>query len=353
MAGGIGSRFWPMSRTNKPKQFLDILGTGRSLIRQTYDRFSPICEDERFLVVTSQEYAQLCLDHLPGLKPGQVLAEPGRKNTAPCIAYAAYKIAETDPDAVMIVTPADHIVAREGEFHEAMQKAVVQARSTDNLVTIGIKPTRPDTGYGYIQFNSVVSYADESVKKVKTFTEKPDVEMAEQFIKSGDFYWNSGMFVWKVKAIIDAFEKYLPDVAEIFAEGKGKFNTGQEQAFVERAYGHCQSISIDYGIMEKATNTDVVLADFGWSDLGTWGSLYTQLEKTKDENALSKNVLAYDVEDSIAQVPEGKIAVLQGLKDYIVIDTEDVLLICQKSEEQKIKQFVADVKKRPNGDNFL
>lgn len=345
MAGGIGSRFWPMSRQSKPKQFLDILGTGKSLIQMTHERLAQVGSAENFLIVTSDEYLDLCAEHLPSLGAEKILAEPMRKNTAPCIAYAAYKIHKTDPDAVMVVSPADHIILKEDEFKLTLEKSIDHAVNTGHLVTIGIKPTRPDSGYGYIQFFRDKQYGVEDIQRVKTFTEKPSVELALQFLQSGDFYWNSGMFVWKVSSIIEAFEQLMPDLAKMFEEQSDRFGGEEETAAIDEIYSQCPNISIDYGIMEKAKNVDVVLGDFGWSDLGTWGSLYEQLVTEDAGNvSLSGQIRSYDSSNSIIKAPKDKLVVIQGLNNYIVIDEGDVLLVCQKGEEQKIKQFVNDLK---------
>jgi mannose-1-phosphate guanylyltransferase len=345
MAGGIGSRFWPDSRQKTPKQFLDILGTGSSLIQLTFDRLKHISRPDQFLIVTSDEYAQLTKDHLPELETSQVLAEPARKNTAPCIAYAAYKLYKQHPDAVMVISPADHIIVKELAFQETLQTAINHASETGHLVTIGIRPSRPDSGYGYIQFHRAGAYENDQVRPVKTFTEKPSVELALQFLKSGDFYWNSGMFVWKVSSIVKAFEQLMPELADLFEERIDELNSPRENAAIRSIYNESPNISIDYGVMEKAENVDVVLGDFGWSDLGTWGSLYEQVSQDSEGNAkLSGEVKTYQTNQSIIKTSLGKLAVVQGLTNYIVIDTPDVLLICQKDEEQKIKQFVQDLK---------
>lgn len=351
MAGGIGSRFWPMSRQAKPKQFLDIMGTGSSLIAQTYDRFSAFSAPEQFMVVTSSEYQSLTSSHLTAIKENQILAEPARKNTAPCIAYAAYKLYKENPDAIMVVTPADHIILKPEAFRQTLQAAVEHASASGNLVTIGIKPSRPDSGYGYIQFHHTTPYSNDGIRKVKTFTEKPSVDLALQFLQSGDFYWNSGMFVWKVSAIIEAFRAYMPDLSSLFEEQLDQLNTEHETSAIKAIYNQCPNISIDYGVMEKAKNVDVVLGDFGWSDLGTWGSLYEQLSDTKNNNViLSGDVKTYQTNNSIIKIPDGKMAIVQGMNNFIVVDTEDVLLICQKDEEQKIKQFVQDLKDAKRND---
>lgn len=345
MAGGIGSRFWPLSRQKSPKQFLDILGTGSSLIQLTYERLKHFSDDSQFMIVTSDEYVTLTKSHLPNLGEHQILAEPARKNTAPCIAYAAYKLHKSNPDAVMLISPADHIILKEKAFQETLGAAVDHARKTDRLVTVGIKPSRPDSGYGYIQFHRESVDGNDEIRKVKTFTEKPSVDLALQFLQSGDFYWNSGMFVWKVSAIIKALNELMPSLSEMFEERLDALNSADELRAIKAIYAECPNISIDYGVMEKASNVDVVLGNFGWSDLGTWGSLYEHLNKENSSNVeLTGLIKSYDTNSSIIKIPKEKLAVVQGLTNYIVIDTDDVLLICQKDEEQKIKQFVQDLK---------
>ncbi len=345
MAGGIGSRFWPMSTTKYPKQFHDVLGIGRTLIQQTFDRFERICPPENIFVVTNKDYKDQVLEQLPALTPNQVLCEPSRRNTAPCVAYAAYKIKQINPNANLVVAPADHLILKQEEFVKIINIAITQAEQDGSLVTLGIKPSRPDTGYGYIQFKDAPDLIDVKVKKVKTFTEKPDLEIAKQFLESGDFYWNAGIFVWQLSAIINAFEQYLPDMAELFAAGEKDYNTPLEDDFVNKVYQLCSNISIDYGIMEKAKNVNVVLSDFGWSDLGTWGSLYTHLDKDKHQNTtIGNNVLLYESKGNVVHMPKDKLVVIQGLTDYIVVESDDTLLICKKQDEQKIKQFVNDIK---------
>lgn len=353
MAGGIGSRFWPMSTTKHPKQFIDILGVGRTLIQQTFDRFKQICPASQIYVVTHVDYRDLVLEQLPELSPNQVLCEPSRRNTAPCVAYAAYKVREIDPEATLVVAPADHLILNQPEFEHIIDIACKQAQRTHALMTLGIKPSRPDTGYGYIQFTDSNDSIDPLVKKVKTFTEKPDLEIAKQFLESGDFYWNSGIFVWTLQSIIAAYEKFMPDLAELFANGKAKYNTPDESAFINSVYQVCTNLSIDYGIMEKAKNVNVVLADFGWSDLGTWGSLYTHVDKDQEQNGvIGDNVMIYDCKNNVVNLPNDKLAVIQGLTDYIVVESDNTLLICKKSEEQRIKQFVNDIKHN-KGENYL
>jgi len=353
MAGGIGSRFWPMSKTAYPKQFHDVLGTGRTLIQMTFDRFKDICPDENIFVVTNEIYKELVLEQLPGISDQQVLCEPSRRNTAPCIAYACYKIRDLNPNANVVVAPSDHLILKEAVYTETINTAIEQARANSSLVTLGIKPSRPDTGYGYIQFVEDDATVSEGVKKVKTFTEKPQLELAKEFLNSGDFYWNSGIFIWTLESIIAAFEAHLPEVDALFKEGEGKYNTGEERAFINEIYPVCKNVSIDYGIMEKAKNVYIVLSDFGWSDLGTWGSLYTHIEHDKKENAVvGKNVMLYDSENNIVKVPNEKLVVIQGLTDYIVVESDDTLLICKKEDEQKIKQFVSDIKTN-KGDQYV
>ncbi|MFB6343610.1 mannose-1-phosphate guanylyltransferase [Saccharicrinis sp. FJH62] len=344
MAGGIGSRFWPLSKTQKPKQFLDILGTGRTLIQQTFDRFHKLMPSENIYVVSNKIYKDIILEQLPELTEEQVLLEPAMRNTAPCIAYATYKIMSKDPDANFVVAPSDHLILKEEEFIRNISDGLKFTEESGNLLTLGIKPSRPETGYGYIQIKVNEEGSDSIFNEVKTFTEKPDLELAKVFLESGDFYWNSGIFLWKGDAILTAFNKYLTDVAHKFAEGKSLYYTQKEQAFIEEAYPSCKNISIDYGIMEKADNVYVLCADFGWSDLGTWGSLYDQLPKDDDANASNKKVFMYDSKNNLINVPEDKIVVLQGLEDFIVVESDDTLLICKMSEEQRIKHFVNDVK---------
>ncbi len=353
MAGGIGSRFWPMSRTAFPKQFIDILGTGRTLIQQTYDRFLKICPKENIYVVTNDDYVKIVKEQLPSLSDNQILAEPFRKNTAPCAAYASYKIGSIDPEATIVVAPSDHLILKEDTFVNAINSCAKKSREEDCLVTLGIKPTRPDTGYGYIQFTDADWEQDKRLKKVKTFTEKPDDEMARFFIESGDFLWNSGIFIWTYKSIKKAFEQHLSEVDAIFKEGFDKFNTPEEHAFINNAYSLCPSISIDYGIMEKASNVYVRSSIIGWSDLGTWGSLYTHIDKDMNKNAvIGKKVRIYDSSNCIVNVPNDKLVVLQGLDNYIVVESNNVLLVCRKDHEQEIKTYVNDLK-ISNGEKYI
>ena len=344
MAGGIGSRFWPMSRTAHPKQFIDMLGNGKTLLQQTYERFLKICPKENIYVVTNEGYMDLVFKQLHEISPENVLGEPVRRNTAPCIAYASYKIFQKDPKANMVVAPSDHLIAKEDAFVDAVNTALDFTESHDSLLSIGIHPGRPDTGYGYIQF---IENKDKSnrICRVKTFTEKPDIELAKFFLQSGEFLWNSGISIWNVTSIIEAFKKYMPEIHNIFSEGGSKYFTDGEPAFIKEAYAQSTNISIDYGVMEKAHNAYVIAADIGWSDLGTWGSQYEHSEKDTNGNAVvGNNVMLYNSHDNIVHVPKNKLVVLQGLKDYIVVESDNILLICKKSDEQQIRQFVSDVK---------
>jgi mannose-1-phosphate guanylyltransferase len=351
MAGGIGSRFWPMSRTAFPKQFLDILGTGKTLIQQTFERYSRFIPKENIYIITSQDYTDIVKKQLPEAAPENVLAEPSRKNTAPCIAYIAFKLLKKDPKALMIAAPADHLILETDEFIHTVQKALSFVDNINALVTIGIKPTYPNTGYGYIQHETTEVAND--IFKVKTFTEKPNAELASAFMISGDFLWNAGIFIWKVKNILTAFEKYEPELYEVFAAEKDKFNTKLEQEALEAIYPQCTNISIDFAVMEKAENVYITPATFGWSDLGTWNSAWENKDKDYFGNAVvGKNVMVVDANNCIVHVPDNKLVLLQGLKDYIVVDTKDVLLICKKDKEQEIKEYVAEVK-RNKGDKYL
>lgn len=354
MAGGVGARFWPMSKTSRPKQFIDILGVGKTLIQLTFERFTNICPPENILVVTNEIYKNLVLEQLPELSDNQVLCEPSRRNTAPCVAYANYKIKEVNPNAIVVVAPSDHIIMKEDEFVRNIKTAIKAASENSWLLTLGIKPSRPDTGYGYIQFMEDNAYANDiPLHKVKTFTEKPNLEIAKSFLASGDFLWNSGIFIWSLNSIMDAFVELLPDVDCLFEKGAGIYNTLGERKFIAETYAVCKNISIDYGIMEKAKNVYTLAVDFGWSDLGTWGSLYTIREKDDNKNAIvGNNVMLYNTKNCIVNVPNNKLVVLQGLDNYIVVEEDNALLVCRKEDEQHIRQFVADVKIE-KGDKFV
>jgi mannose-1-phosphate guanylyltransferase len=351
MAGGIGSRFWPMSRTDFPKQFLDILNTGRTLIQATYDRFAKFIPAENIFVVTFEQYKDIVAAQLPELKPDNILCEPSRKNTAPCIAYISYKLQQLNPNANLICAPADHLVTDDEGFKKVCTDALHFTAHIKGLVTLGIKPTHPNTGYGYIQYEQ--QSVSDNVYQVKTFTEKPDRELARTFIASGDFLWNAGIFVWQVKNIIKAFEKHLPEMHEVFDAEKSNFNTKKEKEAIERIYPQCINISIDYGVMEKADNVYIIPSSFGWSDLGTWSSTYENLEKDYLGNAVAgNNVIIIDGTQNMIHADNKKLVLLQGVDDFIIVDTKDVLLICKKDKEQEIKEYVAEVK-RNKGDKFL
>ena len=347
MAGGIGSRFWPMSTEEFPKQFHDVLGMGKTLLQMSFDRMLLVCPKENIYIVTNSDYKELVQEQLPGIDETQILLEPSRKNTAPCVAYASYKIKKSNPNATLVVAPSDHIVMNEVAFKETLEIALYKANSEDCLVTLGIKPSRPDTGYGYIQFLDNIKGTSDLVRDVKMFTEKPNLDLAKEFIDSGDFYWNAGIFIWTVDSIIQSFEKHLPEIHDLFIEGMNVYNTEMEPEFIEHTYAECKNISIDYGIMEKAQNVYVVLSDFGWSDLGTWGALYGHIDKDENNNAIIGNKAdLYDSKDCIVRLPKDKLAVIQGLEDYIVVEEKGVLLICKKKEEQRIKEFVTDLKQK-------
>lgn len=345
MAGGIGSRFWPMSTSKFPKQFHDVLGTGRTLLQMSFDRMSLLCPKENILIVTNEDYKDLVLEQLPEINENQVLLEPSRKNTAPCIAYGCYKIKKRNPNANVIVAPSDHIVLKQEAFKETLETAIAQAGKEECLVTLGIKPNRPDTGYGYIQFIDAENTVSSQVKTVKMFTEKPQLELAQEFLDSGDFYWNSGIFIWSLNSILNAFEQHMSTTNELFKSGENVYDTDLETEFINHIYAECKNISIDYGIMEKAENVYVVLSDFGWSDLGTWGALYTHLDKDENQNGvLGEQVNLYESKNCVIRMPKDKLVVLQGLDNYIVVEENGVLLVCKKQEEQRIKQFVNDIK---------
>ena len=351
MAGGVGSRFWPFSKSDYPKQFLDFFGTGRSLLQITFDRFKDLVPTENIYIVSNAAYKKLIIDQLPMLKQEQVLLEPMRRNTAPCIAYAVYKIKSMCSDANIIVVPSDHLITNEAEYTRVLREGLDFIKThKHSLLTLGMKPTRPETGYGYIQ----ISDGDGALRKVKTFTEKPNREMGEIFLKSGEFYWNSGMFLWHIDAITEAFDKYLPEISSKFKEGKALYNTDKEQDYIDKIYPTCKNISIDYGIMEKSDSVHVLMADFGWSDLGTWQSLY-EIGYSDEKGNVSYKCMKkiYDASDNLIVMPEGNLAVIDGLKGYLIAQYNGVLLICKKDEEAKIRQFVADVEAMPDGKKFI
>lgn len=350
MAGGIGSRFWPMSTQKYPKQFQDILGTGRTMIQQTYDRISQIVPKENIFVITNKEYVDLTEQQLPELNSENIVGEPMMKNTAACNLYMAKKIAAKNPEANMIVLPADHLILKETVFLQKVELAFELASQNDYLITLGITPTRPDTGYGYIQFeeNKNAEYY-----KVKTFTEKPNLEIAKTFLESGDFLWNAGIFIWNVKSILLAFEQHLEEMSQQFLSCE--YNSKSEEQCIELIYPKVNKISIDNGILEKAKNVYVIPADLGWSDLGTWTSVYENAQKDENNNALkSKHILSYNSKGNIIRLKNNnKAAIIDGLNNYIIVDTDKALLICPRDNDQLIKDYVQDLKTEKKGEKFL
>ena len=368
MAGGVGSRFWPFSREEKPKQFLDFFGTGRSLLQMTVDRFRPIVPIENMYIVTNVAYKQLIMEQIPDLKEVQILCEPARRNTAPCIAYATAHIralclkragltaknqdwSRPEMQANIVVAASDHLILEEEKFRQTILKAFDFVSKNNAICTLGMNPTRPETGYGYIQFvadklNDKLKIKNEKLKiedgiyPVKTFTEKPNLEMAKVFLESGDFLWNSGIFIWNLQTISEAFRYLLPAVADRFREGELLMGTEKEEEFIEQIFPKCPNISIDYGIMEKADNVYVIPSSFGWSDLGTWGSLYELSEKDEHRNvSLHSETHYYDAEGNIVVLEPGKVAIVQGVNDMIIVEEKGALLVCRKDQEQRIKEF--------------
>lgn len=345
MCGGIGSRFWPYSRTDMPKQFIDFFGTGQSLLQMTYERMLPMVEPDHIFIVTNRRYRDIIHAQLPGHPESRVLYEPDRRNTAPCIAWAAHHIAALDSEAVMMVTPCDHLITKEKIFEEEVNKGFNFVEENPVLLTIGITPTRPETGYGYIQVGSKVEPG--GICKVKTFTEKPDIELAKVFVESGEFLWNAGIFLWQAEAINEAIRRYLPDLSREFDHGVSKFGTPREMEFIDSRFPACPNISIDFGVMEKADNVYVERGNFGWSDIGTWGSLYASSPKTREGNVAQNCLsLTYNSSGNIFAVEKNKLVVVSDLHGYIIAESEDVLLICPRSEEQRLRQFVNDVQLR-------
>ncbi len=348
MAGGVGSRFWPVSRTEFPKQFIDFFGIGKTLIQSTYERFLKICPPENIFIVSNESYIDLVRTQLPALAENQILSEPLMRNTAPCVAYGAMKIAELNPDAVIVVAPSDHTIGNLDAFVLAIDQALIAAEGNPYLITLGIKPNRPDTGYGYIQFEEQTLEENNNIHKVKLFTEKPNLDLAKSFLQSGDFLWNAGIFIWSASAIEKALHDHLPDIHELFQAGKSFYNTDKEKQFIANTYQLCTNISIDFGIMEKAKNVYVLPADFGWSDLGTWASIYEKAEKDYVGNAVmpTEHVMMYDSSNCMVNVPKDKLVILQGLHDYIVVESNNTLMICPRDEEQNVKNIVAEVKNK-------
>jgi mannose-1-phosphate guanylyltransferase len=340
MAGGVGSRFWPLSTSENPKQFLDVLGIGKSLLRLTFERLQKFIPAEHIYILTNTSYEALVLEQLPELTSSQVLCEPERKNTAPCIAYAAAKIHALDPTATLLISPADHLIINEARFEEIIRTAW-QTAQDDQLVTLGIEPTRPDTGYGYIEFEKTAQTEKGSACPVLQFREKPNLPTAEAFLSAGNFYWNAGIFVWKSAVILAALEQHEPVIHQIFSAQPEVYGSSQEIAFLQAAFAACPDISIDFAVMEKAKNVSMVLADFDWSDLGTWGSLTTHLHKDEQQNSvIGQNVFAFDSNNCLINVPQNKTVLLDGLQDYIVVDTADKLMVLRLSNEQKLKEYL-------------
>jgi mannose-1-phosphate guanylyltransferase len=341
MAGGVGSRFWPMSTPQKPKQFLDVLGIGKSLIQMTYERLLHIAPKENIFILTNANYADIVKQQLPDLTYGQILTEPKRKNTAPCIAYAAAKIMALNSEATLIISPADHLIVKEYRFTEIVNTAIDRANEDERLVTLGIQPSRPDTGYGYIEFSAEKKVKAGEVTEVIQFREKPDLKTAEGFLQSGNFYWNSGIFVWKAKSILNSLKAFQPALHSLFAGDMTFYNTEKEQEKVNACFEACEDISIDFAVMEHAKNTDVVLADFDWSDLGTWGSLNTHLKKDENNNAIiGKHAHLFNSSNCMVNIPENKLVLLDGLNDYIVVESENMLMILKSENEQELKNYL-------------
>ena len=347
MAGGIGSRFWPMSTPQKPKQFLDVLGIGKSLLQMTFERLTNVAPENNIFIVTNESYVDIIQEQLPKIDASRILTEPKRKNTAPCIAYAASKIYSINSEAVLIVAPSDHLILKEEKFTNIINIAIETATKEERLVTLGVKPTRPDTGYGYIEFTEQGDILGGQVKEVKHFTEKPNKEVAELFLKAGNYYWNSGIFIWKATAILNALEKFNTPLFDLFKAENGFYNTPNEQADVNHAFEVCEDISIDFAVMENAKNVDVVLANFDWSDLGTWSSLYTHLEKDYNGNAvIGDNVHMINSTNCIVNLPSNKLALIEGLNDHIVIESENMLMILNKADEQNIKKYMVSMEEK-------
>ena len=351
MAGGIGSRFWPFSTERKPKQFLDFFGTGRSLLQMTVDRFRPIVPIENMVIVTNVAYKELILEQVPDMQESQILCEPARRNTAPCIAYAVAWIKERLrvtgyglQEAKIVVAASDHLILEEEKFRQTILKAFDFVSQNEAICTLGMQPTRPETGYGYIEVQRDDVQCTKDIYPVREFKEKPDLETAKKYLASGDYLWNSGIFVWSLKTIDEAIRRYMPEIADIFAQGEGLIGTEKERDFIEHNFPKCPNISVDYGIMEKADNVYVLPSSFGWSDLGTWGSLYELSEKDEQQNvSLHSTAHFHEAQGNIVVLEPGKVALVQGVDDMIIAEQSGALLICKKAEEQRIKQFINEL----------
>ncbi|MFZ9587597.1 MAG: mannose-1-phosphate guanylyltransferase [Crocinitomicaceae bacterium] len=341
MAGGVGSRFWPMSTPQKPKQFLDVLGIGKSLLRLTFERMQKSVPTEHIYILTNTSYRELVKEQLPELSFEQILCEPMRKNTAPCIAYAAAKIYANNPNATLIISPSDHLIVNEQRFQEIISTAIGVANDQKHLVTLGIEPNRPDTGYGYIEFDLQSGVQKGQATEVIQFREKPNLETAKEFLAAHNFYWNAGIFVWRADVILDALHRFQPMLHEIFTSDVSAYGTTKEADFLYQAFDQCEDISIDFAVMEHAKNVSVVLADFDWSDLGTWGSLTEHLPKDSSENSIvGDHVFAFDSSNCLVNVPKDKLVLLDGLHDYIVVESDHMLMILKSSNEQQLKNYL-------------
>lgn len=341
MAGGVGSRFWPMSTEERPKQFIDILGVGRSLLQLTYDRFKGICPPENVWVVTNKKYADLVSEQLPEIPAGNILMEPCRRNTAPCIAYASWRIKAMDPKANVVVTPSDHVVMDSEEFRRVVKSCMKFTAETDAIVTLGMTPTRPETGYGYIKADlSTSSPRNKEIFRIDSFKEKPDLQTATKYLSQNNYFWNAGIFIWSVSTVVNAFRVYCPSISKVFEDMLPIYGTDKEREMIDLRYPECENISVDYAIMEKAEEIFVCPSDFGWSDLGSWGSLLMQTRRDLYGNGIiGSHVHLFDTHNSIIHTTEEKKVVVQGLDNYIVVEKDDSLLICKLSEEQRIRQF--------------
>ena len=340
MAGGVGSRFWPASREDKPKQFLDIAGDGRSLLRMTFDRFLKLTTADKIFIVTNGKYRDLVQEHLPEISAQQILCEPSRNNTAPCVAYAAFKLQNLDPEANFVIAPSDALIVNDSLFVSNIRKALNFTAANDALVTLGISPDAPHTGYGYIQYIDEATET-EDVYRVKRFTEKPDLDTAKGFLRSGDYLWNAGIFIWRAKTILDAYERFAPEIYALLSQGLNYYNTEREQSFIDEFYPQTPSISVDYAIMENAANIFTIPAQFGWSDLGAWGALYQESDKDAGGNVVTGQVILEDTHNSLIRAPKDKLVVVGGIDDLLVIDEGDVLLVYPRSREQEIKALRA------------
>ena len=339
MAGGVGSRFWPVSTSDFPKQFHDMLGTGDTLLQKTFNRLNQLIPKENILILTNERYEDICLSQLPTIVRRQILLEPDMRNTAPCILYAALKIKQINPNAVMIVAPSDHWIEDETSFLKQVQSSFEYSASNNKLITLGIQPTFPNTGYGYIEFEK---NGDNAFKKVNQFREKPDYETAKTFLEAGNFLWNAGIFIWSIKTIVDAFENFQPIMYELFMKGFESYNTTQEKDFIKNNYGLAENISIDYAIMEKSNEIYVLPATFDWNDLGTWGSLYQKLEKDQNDNAIiNAHTVLDDAKGNMIRAQKGKTIIIKGLSDFIIVDENEKLIILPKADEQAIKALIA------------